>query len=122
MVIGEVLLLVGSAFTFLAAVGVLRFTDVFVRMQLLSKASTFGLLCVLAGGVASLNSANDVTSLLLAGLLHLVTSPVGGNLLARATYFAPAIDHRIDTLDELAELSTGAHPSQQPEPGSHAKP
>ncbi len=113
--IGDALLLIGSAFIFLAAIGVLRFSDVFVRMQLLSKASTFGLLCVLTGGIVSLDSANDVTFLLLAGMLHLVTSPVGSNLLARATYFAPAIDHRIDTIDELAELSTGSHPSQHPE-------
>lgn len=112
--IGEALLLTGSFFTFLAAIGVLRFGDVFVRMQILSKASTFGLLCVLAGGVVSLDSANDVTFLLLAGLLHLVTSPVGSNLLARATYLAPAIDHRIDAMDELAELTTGSHPSQGP--------
>lgn len=114
--IGEVLLLIGSAFIFLAAIGVLRFDDVFVRMQLLSKASTFGVLCILTGGVAALETANDITFLVLAGMLHLVTSPVGGNLLARATYFAPAIDHSIDTIDELAELSTGSHPSQSPEP------
>ncbi|HWI03457.1 MAG TPA: monovalent cation/H(+) antiporter subunit G [Acidimicrobiales bacterium] len=100
------LLVVGAAFILLAAIGVLRFDDVLVRMQILSKASTFGLLCVLAGGVASLKSANDLTSLVLAGLLHLVTSPVGSNLLARATYFAPGVDHRIDTVDELAEFST----------------
>ncbi len=104
--IGEALLLVGSAFVFLAAVGMLRFSDVFIRMQVLSKASTFGLLTVVAGGIATLPLANDVTSLLLAGLLHLVTSPVGSNLLARATYFAEGIDHRIDTVDELAELSS----------------
>lgn len=111
--IGEALLLTGSFFTFLAAIGVLRFDDVFVRMQILSKASTFGLLCVLAGGVAALDTANDITFLILAGLLHLVTSPVGSNLLARVTYFAPDIDHRIDALDELAELSSGSHPTQE---------
>ena len=104
--IGDLLLVVGSAFILLAAVGVLRFDDVFIRMQILSKASTFGLLCVLGGGLASLVLANDLTSLVLAGLLHLVTSPVGSNLLARATYFGSRIDHRIDTVDELAELST----------------
>lgn len=104
--IGEILLVTGSAFILLAAVGILRFSDVFVRMQILSKASTFGLLCVLAGGLATLTSVNDLTSLGLAGLLHLLTSPVGSNLLARATYFAPGIDHRIDVVDELAELST----------------
>lgn len=104
--IGEALLVIGAAFILLAAIGILRFDDVFVRMQILSKASTFGLLCVLSGGLASLELANDLTSLVLAGLLHLVTSPVGSNLLARATYFAPGVDHRIDGLDELAGLTS----------------
>lgn len=101
--IGEVLLVVGAVFILLAALGILRFDDVFVRMQVLSKASTFGLLCVLAGGVASLTSANDLTFLVLAGLLHLVTSPIGVNLLARATYLAPGIPFRIDAADDLAD-------------------
>lgn len=100
--IGEGLLVVGAAFIFLAAVGVVRFDDVFVRMQILSKASTFGLLCVIAGGLLTLHSLNDTTSLLLAGILHLVSSPVGSNLLARATYFAHGITHEVDTVDELA--------------------
>jgi len=104
--IGEALLVIGAAFILLAALGILRFSDVFVRMQILSKASTFGLLCVLAGGIIAMDSANDITSILIAGLLHLVSSPVGSNLLARATYFAEGIDHHIDTVDELAELPT----------------
>jgi multicomponent Na+:H+ antiporter subunit G len=100
--IGEALLVVGAAFILLAALGMLRFTDVFTRMQVLSKASTFGLLCVLAGGIVSLTSANDITTIVLAGLLHLVTTPIGSNLLARATYFAEGIGHGVDTVDELS--------------------
>ena len=102
---GELLLLVGSAFILLAAIGTLRFSDVFVRMQVLSKASTFGLLCTLLGGFVVLTDVNDLTSLVLVGLLHLVTSPVGTNLLARSIYYAPGIEDRIDGLDEIAEPS-----------------
>ena len=103
--IGELLLVVGSVFILLAGLGMFRYRDVFVRMQILSKASTFGLLCVLVGGLATLRSVNDLTSLLIAGALHLVTSPVGSNLLARSTYFAEGIKHGIDTVDDLAEVS-----------------
>lgn len=103
--IGEALLVAGAAFIFLASVGVIRFSDVFVRMQVLSKASTFGLLAVILGGVVELSLPNDITTIILAGMLHLVTSPVGSNLLARATYFAEGIGHGIDTVDELARPS-----------------
>jgi multicomponent Na+:H+ antiporter subunit G len=100
---GELLLLVGSLFTALAAIGVLRFDDVFVRMQALSKATTLGLVLVLVGAAAALQDPNDITSLLLAVVLHLITTPVGNNLIARATYRAEGIPHGIDTVDQLAE-------------------
>src|SRR3546814_2359632 len=60
-VIGEALLLVGSAFILLAALGMLRYSDVFARMQVLSKASTFGLLTVMAGGIVALQPITAVT-------------------------------------------------------------
>lgn len=101
--IGEALVVAGAAFTLLAAIGALRFTDVFARMHALSKASTLGLLLVLVGGAVSLQHPNDITSLLLAAVLHLVTSPVGSNLISRATYYADGIPHGIDTVDELAD-------------------
>jgi multicomponent Na+:H+ antiporter subunit G len=101
-VIGEVLVLVGASFTLLAAVGTLRFTDVFARMHALAKASTLGLLLVLLGAAITLDHPNDITSLLLAAGLHLVTSPVGSNMISRATYDAEGIPHGIDTADDLS--------------------
>ncbi len=100
--IGEALVLAGAALTFVSALGTVRFRDLFARMHALSKASTLGLLLVLVGAAAVLDHPNDITSLLLAAVLHLVTSPIGSNLLARATYFSEGIPSGIDTVDELA--------------------
>ena len=99
----EVLLLAGSVLVLLAAVGVIRFTDVLARMHSLTKASTLGLVLVLLGGAVGLDRANDVTFVVLAVALQLVTSPVGANLLARATYRASGIPHQVDATDELAD-------------------
>ena len=101
--IGEALVLAGAVFMLLAGIGVLRFDDVFSRMHALGKASTMGLLLVLAGGLVALRHPNDLTFVVLAGILHLVTSPIGNNLLARATYYAEGIPHEIEDVDELAE-------------------
>jgi len=101
-VIAELLVLVGCALTFVAALGTVRFRDVFARMHALSKASTLGLLLVLIGAAIGLAHPNDVTSLLLAAVLHVVTSPIGANLISRATYFSEGIPSGIDTIDELA--------------------
>jgi multicomponent Na+:H+ antiporter subunit G len=100
---GPALALAGSVLTLLAAVGVVRFGDVLARMHALTKASTLGVVLVLVGGAVTLDHPNDVTSLLLAGALQILTMPVAANLLSRATYLAQGIRSDVDTVDELAE-------------------
>lgn len=102
--IAELLALFGAVLTLLAAVGVVRFPDVLSRMHALTKASTVGLLFVVAGGVVALERANDSTFVLLAGALQLLTSPVGANLIARATYL------EVDTDFPPASGRTGDDP------------
>lgn len=97
-------MLAGSLLMLLAGIGVVRFTDVFVRMHALSKASALGLVLVLIGAALALDHPNDITSLVLAALLHLVASPIGNNLLSRSTYRAEGIPTGIDTVDECAEM------------------
>jgi multicomponent Na+:H+ antiporter subunit G len=99
---GPALALAGSVLTLLAAVGVVRFGDVLARMHALTKASTLGVVLVLVGGAVTLDHPNDVTSLLLAGALQILTMPVAANLLSRATYLAQGIRSDVDTVDELA--------------------
>ena len=99
---------INELLTLLAAVGVVRFGDVFVRMHALGKATTAGLLLALVGGALALEHPNDVTSLCLAALLNVATSPIGNVLVARATYVAEGIVHGIDTRDELAEADAAA--------------
>jgi multicomponent Na+:H+ antiporter subunit G len=101
--IGEALVLLGAIFTLLAAIGMVRFNDVFARMHSLSKASTLGVLLALTGAAISLTNPNDITSLALAAVLQLVTSPVGANMISRATYLAEGIPLEIDAVDERAD-------------------
>ena len=68
--LGEVLVLAGCALTFLSGIGVVRFSDVFIRMHALSKASTLGLLLALLGAALVLDHPNDITSLLLADMVE----------------------------------------------------
>jgi multicomponent Na+:H+ antiporter subunit G len=100
-VIAEVLILLGAVLTLLSALGVVRFRDVLARMHALTKASTLGVLLALVGAALAVGHPNDVTSLLLAAVLQLLTSPVAGNLLGRATYRAQGIVTPIDADDEL---------------------
>ena len=70
--VGQAVALVGTLFTLLAAVGVVRFPDVLARMHALTKASTVGLVLALVGAAIALDSTNDRTSLLLACALQIL--------------------------------------------------
>jgi multicomponent Na+:H+ antiporter subunit G len=102
-VIAEVLMLGGASLMLLSGIGVLRFRDPLARMHATTKASTLGVVLVVAGGAIGLSHPNDVTSVLLAGALQLLTSPLSGNLLSRTTYLAEGIPTDVDIVDELAE-------------------
>ena len=65
--IGEFLALVGAVLILVSATGVVRFTDVFARLHALAKASTLGLLLLLAGAAVNLHHIYDITSVVLAG-------------------------------------------------------
>ena len=113
--VGQALVLGACALTLLAAVGAVRFSDVFIRMHALSKASTLGLVLALLGAALVMDHPNDITSLLLAAMLHLVTSPIGGNMLARTTYRSEGFAQGVDTVDELAAQTTGSSTSSEAE-------
>lgn len=117
MIVAQALMLAGAVLTLIAAVGVVRFRDVLARMHALSKSSTLGLLLVLAGATIGLRRANDVSFVILAGLLQVLTSPVATNLMGRATYRAEGIPHRLDAGDELAGRH---HRGGEPGPGDEA--
>jgi multicomponent Na+:H+ antiporter subunit G len=101
-VIGQAIALLGAFLMLLAAVGTLRFHDPLARMHALAKASTLGVLLILAGAAFNLEDVNDVTSVVLAGLLHLVASPPASNMVSRAIYLSGAMPTTIDTVDEGA--------------------
>jgi multicomponent Na+:H+ antiporter subunit G len=92
--VGQALALAGSLLVLLAAVGVVRFDDVYARLHALAKATTAGVLLVLAGAAVGLHDANDTTSVLLAALSQVLTSPPASNMLSRAIYLTDTAARR----------------------------
>jgi multicomponent Na+:H+ antiporter subunit G len=78
----------GSVFALLAAVGVLRMPDVFTRMQASTEASTLGLGCLLIGAGLQFGDFGSVIRVASIGAFVLLTTPVAGHVIARASYFA----------------------------------
>ena len=105
MIVAQIIMLGGALLILVAGIGVVRFRDVLARMHSLSKASTLGLVLVVVGGAGGLDTANDITFVVLVGVIQVLTSPVAAILIARATYRAAGITHHLDDTDELAANS-----------------
>ncbi len=78
--------LIGAAFILLAAVGMVRFPDVYMRMHAATKAGTLGAGTILVG-LAFHAGQLDVTLKVVIGVIFLIiTGPIASHLLGRAAY------------------------------------
>ena len=84
--VGHMFLLIGGAFLFLGALGLLRMPDVYNRIQVGTKAATLGSMSVLIG--VGFEHPDWWGRLLLVGGFILFTNPVGSSTIARALYIS----------------------------------
>ncbi|NLD54954.1 MAG: monovalent cation/H(+) antiporter subunit G [Burkholderiaceae bacterium] len=83
-------LLAGAAVSLLAAIGVLRLPDFFMRMHAATKAGVAGCGLVLIGVALADGSAATWAKVSVALVFLLLTTPVAGHLLGRAAYVSGA--------------------------------
>lgn len=101
-IISGVLLIIGAGFNLVAAIGLLRFPDVYTRMHAASKAGTLGSgVMMIAIAVAS-GEFNVVTRSLAGVVFFVLTAPLSAHLLARAAYFSGIRPWEGTRVDELA--------------------
>jgi multicomponent Na+:H+ antiporter subunit G len=109
-----ILLLLGGLFMAIAALGVYRMPDLYMRMSSSTKASTFGAVLLL-GGVSLVFLDPATTTKAIAVILFLfVTTPVAAHMIARAAYYAGVKLWEGTQVDELAE-AVGDAPEKSPE-------
>lgn len=101
-VIGQLLLVIGAGFMFLAGVGVMRFQDVFSRMHAAAKAPTLAVICIGLGTAISIGTGRAFVTVVLVLVLQAIAGPVGSHLLGRSIYRAARPDLR--GTDELAPI------------------
>jgi multicomponent Na+:H+ antiporter subunit G len=106
--VAELLILSGVVLILIAAIGLHRFDDVFARIHAASKASSLGFLLIVAGGVMSISLTNARAQLVLAGVLIIITTPVGVHMLARAAYRSGGQLAEGTVVDELAQAQRRA--------------
>ena len=98
-----ILVVIGSLFTLVASLGLLRLPDVYMRMHAASKAGTMGS-CVVLLALAVAAGDWSISARALVGIaFFLLTVPISSHLLAKAAHAAgyPADD--VTVRDDIAE-------------------
>ncbi|WP_297419724.1 monovalent cation/H(+) antiporter subunit G [Thermococcus sp.] len=87
---GEVLVLMGTFFYFLSALGLIRMPDVYNRMQTSTKSATLGSLGVMVGtGLWAVGKGYSwawIVQTLVVATFLLLTNPISAHALIRAAY------------------------------------
>lgn len=96
---------IGSAFSLLAAIGLLRFPDIYMRLHAAAKTGIVGAGFVLLGvALAAFDPAVSLRAI--GGIVFLVlTSPIAAHLLSRAAYLAGVRPTNITVVNDLAKES-----------------
>lgn len=101
----SLLVIIGASFVFLAALGVLRFPDLFTRCHASSKASTIGKIFPFLAIALYFGDWSSSLKALLVIVFFFFTIPVGTHLIARAGYIRGAKKWKNTVLDEYENHS-----------------
>ena len=104
-VLSAALLLSGVGLAITAALGLVRFPDVFSRMHAATKPATLGILLITVGAALRMEDGGNATKLLLVAAFQFLTAPVAAHMIGRAAYRAGtgALDELV--VDELKDVS-----------------
>lgn len=81
-----ILMVIGTLFCFLAALGLVRMPDFYSRLQATTKATTLGAGLVMVSVALHFAGEGAVTRAVAIVLFLFVTAPVSGHMLSRAAY------------------------------------
>lgn len=82
----SVLLIVGSVFVLLAALGLVRFKDVFLQLHAAAKAATLGCGLIFLGVIFQFHHLHTVTEAIVLIFFLALTAPIAAHFLAKAAY------------------------------------
>ncbi len=82
----SILAILGSVFILLASIGILRMPDLFLRLQVTSKASVLGVILILLAVAIHFGDTAVTIRVMTIGFFIVLTIPVATHMLARAGY------------------------------------
>lgn len=102
-VLSAVFLLTGSLLALTAALGIVRFPDLFSRMHAATKPQTLGILLILVGVALRMREPRDIGMLVVAAIFQLLTAPVSAHMVGRTAYRTGPVGRDRLAIDELAD-------------------
>jgi multicomponent Na+:H+ antiporter subunit G len=91
----------GALFAFLAAVGIVRMPDLYLRISVTTKAATLGIGLILVCVGLYFGSLSILTRVIAIIFFLFLTAPVGAHLIGRASYFIGIPLWKKSVMDDL---------------------
>lgn len=101
VIMGYILMFIGAFFFLVSAIGLVRLPDLYTRMQAATKATTLGAISSILG-IGLMKEEILVKSIILAVFI-LLTAPISGSALIRASYKAKSPLTNKTVVDRLKE-------------------
>ncbi len=97
------LLIFGTFLSMVSVLGILRLPDILMRLQAMSKASTLGITCTVAGMAVYFGSVEISIRALFVVTFLFLTSPILAHLIARSAYRSQVPLWKGTVCDELRD-------------------
>lgn len=98
-----VFLLTGSLFMLLAAIGILRMPDLYMRIGTSTKASTLGLVCILTAVAIHFHEVGTAARAVATVVFIFLTAPIAAHMIGRAGYVVGVPLWERSIVDELKD-------------------
>jgi len=114
-IITAILVITGSLFALVAALGVLRLPDVLIRMHASTKAGTLGCGLILVAVAVHFGETGIVARAIAAIIFLMLTAPVAAHMIGRAAYRTGVPLSKDMVIDEFAPSPSAADTPERPE-------
>jgi multicomponent Na+:H+ antiporter subunit G len=101
-IVSAALMILGAGFCLLAALGIFRMPDLYMRMQAATKAGTLGVGCLALALIAHYGFSVVAAEAALIVIFLFLTAPIASHLIARAAYFVGVKQWEGSIVDEIA--------------------
>lgn len=99
-----IIISLGTLFILLAAIGLIRMPDLYLRMSVTTKAATLGVGMILIGLALYYMETSITTRVIAIIVFLLLTAPISAHVIGRAAYFVGVPMWKKTKIDELSGM------------------